>query len=279
MKKILIPTDFSENSGEAFAYALEMFENETVETHLLHMIPHVSVDQHGVSVDTYVMTELFNRAQEKMNSVEEFGKEYLNSNGFEDFTLKTHVYLGDVIKGIRAKSEELDADLVIVGTQGENHKPIERMFGTVSTALTKKMPCPVLFVPKGYEYKDVDNVIFASNLNPADPFKLWKAIEAIAPHKPLIRYLFVDNEDQKVKEKEINLFKQYVTEYSPTIRTAFNIETGEEPTTVINECVLKYDAELIIMQKLNKPLLANLFSISQTKKMVDNLTVPLLVIN
>jgi len=279
MKKILIPTDFSENSGDAFAYALELLTNVKTEIQIVHIIPPVSGQGNDVTVSAKLMGEMILEAEDNMESIRVFGKDFFESMDLPNITLKTFVRIGEIIPGIKRIAKELEPDMIIMGTQGANHSTLEKVIGTISTAILKKMTCPIILVPKGYKYQKIDNLIFMTSLHPADPFKLWKATQTLSPHKPLIRCLYVKPEDKEVNTKKVETFAKYIVESSPSIRTVFNIETGDKFTPVVNDYVATYDAELVVMSKSQKSVLADLFSASYTKKMVNDLTVPLLVMD
>lgn len=279
MKKILIPTDFSDNAGIALDYALNLVKGQKVRIHIVNVvtpqvvatdIPTTAVDVSSVEVDI---------ANKAMEAIELFSKSFFGEGDRAKVEITTHVALGGVDYNIKEQAKEIEADLIVMGTQGVNHSFMEKVLGTVSTEVLNSAPCPVILVPHSYKFKDIDNVIFATNLNHGDPYELWRAMEVIKPHGAVVRCVYVKNEKNDVDEKELESFAKYMVENSPSIQTIFDIAKGTIIENVLSEYAETYDAELIIMHRSKKSLWTNIFGVRRTKRMANLIKIPLLVIN
>ena len=67
MRRILIPTDFSENAMNAIKYGLELFKNEESEFYLVHAY-HGEIDADGVYFSSTTQGEIVQTANIKTES-------------------------------------------------------------------------------------------------------------------------------------------------------------------------------------------------------------------
>ena len=87
--------------------------------------------------------ELFQSAQERMDSFVEENQEMLDSAGV--VTVISKVLSGDVGEEILGYAIEVNANLIVMGTHG--YKGLERiMFGSVADKVVKTACCPVLTI-------------------------------------------------------------------------------------------------------------------------------------
>ncbi len=143
LQRILVPTDFSEPSGNALRYAKAFSEQFKARLHVLHVIEESAfaytwTTPEGSLVMPDVRGEIETSARRQLEAVlspEEQGK--------------YHACLATVIGSpfleiVRyAKNENID--LIVLGTHGRG--PIAHMLmGSVAEKVVRKAPCPVLTV-------------------------------------------------------------------------------------------------------------------------------------
>ncbi len=279
MKTILIPTDFSENAGDALAYTLSLVGHHPVHIHIINVVE-PNVTSPGLSVvSTDLMTAQLEDARANLQALEGFSQTTLSDLGKTNVKVTTNVAVGTPPAAIKAEAKEIHADVVIMGTQGSNHSGVEKLLGTVSTNTLRESPCPVILVPRGYTFKVIDTALFATNLDHADPYELWRATELIKPHASVVRCLHVVKDRVAKNDEALEAFAKYMVEHSPAIQTIFHIELAQDIEDTIAEYAEDYDAELIIMHRAKRNLWETVFGPSHTKRMVFKLKVPLLVLN
>lgn len=143
VKKILFPTDFSENSNYALDYALELSKKFGARLCILHVI-HELIDTTGyyipnISLDQ-LQRDLVKGAEEMMGKIirEKVGD-------FKDYETMNIIGLPHI--EIMNVAKEKDIDMIVMGTHGRSG--IDRvLFGSVAEKVVKKSPCPVLTVRK-----------------------------------------------------------------------------------------------------------------------------------
>ncbi len=277
MKKILIPTDFSQNSNDAFSYSMNLIGNSKAEIHLIHVVEPIVQPSDVPIIAPNLIKMAQDDAEKALKEMEVLGNSFFEKNG--NVTLFTKVENGNISERIKREAKHIEADMIIMGSKGSQHHLIEKLLGTVSTAVIDEAPCPVILVPVNYTFKPIDNLIFATNLSHSDPFDLWKAAEILLPKVNTVRCIHVVKD---LKEKDnvlIEEFAKYMISHSPSVNTIFHIEESANIEEVISNYSLEYGAEMIVMHKTKQTIFHQMFHHSHTKKMVYLIQVPLLVMN
>jgi len=274
-KKILIPTDFSQNAGDALAYALAFLGNEKARLHIIHVVnTNVIVGDAPAAAADMIKMQM-DHATESMKALEAFG----NTSNNKHITVSTGVHAGPTSPIIKREAEKIDADLIIMGTRGDQHNKMDKWLGSVSSNVIEEAPCPIILVPHDYKFKPIDNVIFCTSINHNDPYELWRGIQRIHPNTAVVRALHVTTDDKDEVAKRVDDFAQYLVTASPKIDIVFDIINGENVEASIEDYAEKYDAEMIIMHREKRNFWNRIFTKSHTKKMTSIIKLPLLIMN
>lgn len=141
MKKtpiILVPVDFTPHTKKLVDYAVQLANNLNAGVQLIHVIePFSSVDM-LLDEDTIdeIIQNLLVKAQEKINDLLTSCKDIKNECGGT-------VQVGDVVDEIVQYSEEINADMLVIGTHGT--KGLEKvLMGSIAERLVKNASCPTL---------------------------------------------------------------------------------------------------------------------------------------
>jgi len=148
IRRILLPTDFSEVSSVALEYAIDMMRRYGAKLYIIHVIhdiskriggwytPHPSVDEMSKDIESAAKKEL-----------ERFGLEELRrQKDVERVVLK-----GTPQEEIIKFANKNKIDLIIIGATTK--KGVGRLlFGSTATPVVRSAPCPVLTVrPAAHE--------------------------------------------------------------------------------------------------------------------------------
>ena len=134
---ILVPTDFSACSEQALDYAVELAGKLDAKLHLLAVIgiPAYGMPELGVGVTA---ARIENLVQDSQHAVDQLAR---NRTG----VAKTLVRTGDPRDVILQTAEELQVDLIVMGTHGR--RGISRaLLGSVTEMIVRTSPVPVLTV-------------------------------------------------------------------------------------------------------------------------------------
>lgn len=140
LKRVLLPTDFSESARHAFGYAVSFAREYEAELYLLHVIEVLPMGYAG---------ELFPAAMTQvMDEISTYARDELQKLADEALrrgcpTVYQRTAQGKPSTEIPRVAREDTIDLIVLGTHG--HGVLNRaLFGSTTDRVTRKAPCPVL---------------------------------------------------------------------------------------------------------------------------------------
>lgn len=142
IKRILVPTDFSDCALPAVRYAAELADKFAAELILLHVVPDAVL-----ALPDAVMPTPAPLAD--LSAMTDAGKtgltNLIKTEKLESRHPRPEVRIGSPAQEIVAAAKDLHADLVCIGTHGRGG--IARvLLGSVAEMVVRQAPCPVLTV-------------------------------------------------------------------------------------------------------------------------------------
>ena len=136
VRKILCTTDFSEISGKALNAAKELAVKLSSQLEIVHVFPNYIFEQMKALKDRDgLLKELYNESKDTL-------EKFLHASGL---TVAGTMEEGEPDRRIVSFAKEKDFDLIVIGARGLGH--IEGMLiGSVTDAVLKSAPCPVLVI-------------------------------------------------------------------------------------------------------------------------------------
>ena len=141
LKKILVPTDFSESAHQAFRYGCSFAKEYGAELLLLHVVENLTV---GYASDLFPvpMAEVF-------QEISGYAKAELGKLGAEarakGLGAQEHVVMGKPSAEIIRFAQENAIDMIVLGTHGKGMLD-QALFGSTTERVVRRSPCPVLTV-------------------------------------------------------------------------------------------------------------------------------------
>lgn len=146
LRRILVATDFSPHSHQAWLYGVSLAEAFKAELILLHVIePPDVLSQFPPSGEAYFPPNL---AQIQEEFAQKTGGEWIAEVGSLPARLLTRT--GSPFVEIIAASKEEQIDLIVLGTHGRG-AIAHLLLGSVAERVVRKAPCPVLTVRVGQQ--------------------------------------------------------------------------------------------------------------------------------
>ncbi len=140
-KNILLPTDFSLGSEEAFEHAKDIAKSMGAKIHLLNVI-HPVVYPTGLDLAHESLINLEDNLEKASKANLEKVAKRLKDLGIES---KSTILMGKPSDQIMEYSKKFDIDLVVIATHGSSG--LERfIFGSTTEKVIRKVECPVLVV-------------------------------------------------------------------------------------------------------------------------------------
>lgn len=209
MKRILLPTDFSEHALNAIKYALYLFEKEDCIFYLLNAYQ-VSPSALSSRINQERQTRLFEITEEEsLRKMNKLRTQLENDNLNSKHRIKADCKPGDVVNIIIQYAVAKNIDYIFMGTKGSTGAK-EIFMGSTTVAILKNITCcPVIAIPENYSYDLPDEILFAAD------FKRYFEKYEIKPLKDIamlwntsIRILYVaevDLDTTQNKNKQILL--------------------------------------------------------------------------
>jgi nucleotide-binding universal stress UspA family protein len=164
MRKILIPTDFSDNAWDALIYAIRLYND---------------VDCHFIILNTYKVSP--SRITNAMNIVRNTKRYRVLKNESESGLKKIELYLkrnllnkkhdyetisksGSLVSILKHYVGEKNIDLIVMGTSGASGVK-EIFMGSNTVDVIKNIDrCPIISVPEKYKYEEPEQIALATDL-------------------------------------------------------------------------------------------------------------------
>ncbi|UGU14663.1 universal stress protein [Sinomicrobium kalidii] len=203
MKNILIPTDFSENSWNAIAYALLLFKEFKCSFYLLHVTqPHVyaTADVPLVTfprdIDQILQTEARKELEKTLARIE--GEHRNPNHRFE--LLSAYDFFIDTM---RQEVEDKDIDLIVMGTKGASGLK-EMTVGSNTGDVITKVKCPVLAVPENVAFRPPEEIAFPTDYTLQYSVRVLDTLTFLAEmFQSTIRVLHViRNEEERLSDAQ-----------------------------------------------------------------------------
>ncbi|HUP24420.1 MAG TPA: universal stress protein [Thermoanaerobaculia bacterium] len=147
VQRLVAPVDFSDASRPGLERAVALADDFGAELHVLHVVPEPEVSVYppfGVAADGERIQNAIREAHEK--SFARVLESLPPSRARRVTELRGGVGIAPTIV---AYAEEVDADLLLLGTHG--HRGFRRfLLGSVTEEVVRRAPCPVLTHPPGH---------------------------------------------------------------------------------------------------------------------------------
>jgi nucleotide-binding universal stress UspA family protein len=159
MKRILVPTDFSEHSEYALKVAAQIARDTNAEIYLVHMLefPKPMVDAVNGGAEIPEIMLFMKKAHEKLN-------EFKSRDYLEDLNVIEAVKFESAFEGILKSSEKHNIDLVVMGSHGASGFQ-ELFIGSTTEKVVRTSEAPVIIIKNEMKNFRMDKFVFASNFS------------------------------------------------------------------------------------------------------------------
>ena len=273
MKKILVPTDFSETSKNAANYAIQMARSIPGASVVLY---HLS-DKIALGSDSSPVTETEDDRKLIVGAALEQMTEDLNA---------TDVPITQVSEGGSSLVECLSRyvrhkgmDVVIMGITGATR--LEQIFmGSNALDMIKANVCPVIIVPPNARYTAINNVMFTSDFKNVESTTPLASIKNLLnAFKPKLHVVNVDHEHyvevtEEYKEQRTRL-ESMLKEFNPQ----FYFIRMYDFLDAVSSFTADHKIDLIITVPRKHNFLTGFYKTSHTKKLAYHSHVPVAAVH
>lgn len=272
MKRIIVPVDFSNVAESAFTFALEIASRHKAEILLFHNfeVPVVESQFFPVNyMDVYSSLEMaeFDFFKDKVAELRKIAE---NKN--LSHVAMSHILTdGDLLYNLKDVIQREKVDFVVMGTSGADNW-FENLVGTNTGSLILDVHVPVLTVPENTKFKEIQTVGFTTRFRDKDQIALDSVLKFSKTFNSKVKCLYVKTEDSDVSEETIDHWRTKFT----ASNVQFYIVYDDDVEGVVNDFLVSQEIDVLAMLTYKRSFFQKIFHASMTKKMAQNLTIPVL---
>lgn len=268
MKRILVPTDFSQEAEFALKVAAQLAQKYGAEIYLLHLLDlplHLATSQEGELPEAIFFMKLAHQRFEKF-----MDKPYLKGIAVHE-TVEADI----THYGINAAVEKNKIDFIVMGSSGASG--VKEMFiGSNTEKVVRTATVPVLIVKNDINHFTVQNMVYACDFEP-ESFNAYKrALQLANEFGAKVHLLFVNTPNNFIttQEAESNI-QQFIAKHKPENYTLniYNDITVEQGILHFSRAI---KADAIAMSTHGRKGLAHFFNGSISEDLVNHAIRPVI---
>ena len=275
MKKILLPTDFSKNSWNTIAYALQLFKNEACTFYLLNTYTPVIYHVEYVLVDPaqFGLGDVIREnSQKQLKDFEvRISKEFKNPK----HKVESLAAFNTLVSEIKEIVEQKAIDYVVMGTKGATGAT-EVLFGSNTVHVFKNVKCPILAIPEGFKFETPYEILFPTDYELDYQDYHLKPMGIISLYNTRVNILNVSYGYELSEIQNSN--KEILEKYFKKTAHLFHSVSNQELPEAISNFQLKNKINLLVMINNKHSFFENLFFKSTINQIGFHLNIPFLVI-
>ncbi len=276
MRKVIIPSDFSENAFNALKYACQVFKYEKSEFYLVHAYAdEVYQEYSGTDRDAFEKRklEIEEAAAASLQKVEEKMLSYAPNPRHKVYRQTEFGTLTDVINDLVIS---MNADAVVMGTQGQtNDRNIT--FGSNTVQVFKYVHCPVIAVPSNYSYTQPKQILFPTDyMIPYKRRELKLLCNMIASFRSTVHVLYIDPVSKLSMRQEDNREFLRCGLGNPTL--FFETSNLKDKTKAILKAIEDHEIQMLVMVNSRNSHLEDMLYPSTVDILALRLKIPFMVL-
>jgi len=276
MKKILLPTDFSDNSWNAIKYALQLFKDQECNFVLLNTYTPIIYQFEYIQPSSaqFGLVDTLKEASQK-------GLDELQKNILSEFNNPKHVFTK--ISSFNSLTTEIDdlyknniMDIIVMGTKGASGVT-GVLFGSNTIHVIKNAKCPVMAIPSDFSFETPHEILFPTDYEIEYQAKHLKPIIDIAQNhisRVNIMHVYTGNDLTEAQQKNKSILE---TSIKNVAHLFHDIKNQNVPEAITN-FQLKARINLLVMINNKHSFFENLFFKSTINQIGFHLNIPFLVI-
>jgi len=270
MKKILVPTDFSDTAEHALKIAAQLAKKHNSEIYLLHMLelPLQLIDPVGGGSSQNLPESIFFMKLAHQRIAKLMARPYLKD-------IKDHetVMFHQAFEGIMEVSAEYKCDTIIMGSHGASGFK-EMFIGSNTEKVVRSSTIPVLVIKNEHENFAVENFIFATDADASNKHTLEKAYNFSKLIDAEFHLLFINTPNNFITSTEVRerienfVSGSEIKDYKMHIYNDVSVEKG------ILNFAMKKEKALIGISTHGRKGLAHFFNGSISEDLVNHAKMP-----
>ncbi|WAC02324.1 universal stress protein [Lacinutrix neustonica] len=278
-RRILLPTDFSNNAWHAMLYAIELYKEDSCDFFILNVFSAT-----GNIMDSLLNmepgSELYELAKEKSETglaqvLDKITLQAFNNPKHHFSTIST---FNNPLEAIKNTVEEKDIELVVMGCKGRTNSD-KSSFGSVSLYVMEKVRnCPVIVVPKRATYRLPKEIVFPTSYKTHFKQRELNYLVDIAKKcHATIAVLHISN-DEKLDKIQVE-HKTMLETYFEDVSTSFHTLNNYAVQTALNIFVESRNSDMVAFINKKHTFFDSILTHPMVKELNFHASVPILVMH
>ena len=277
-KRILVPTDFSENAWNALNYASELYKTESVDFFILNAFKVESYDIESIFVAKRGDEEYDKALELSEKKLEKLLKRIELKNTYPNHTYFSMSIFYTPLEAIKEAVELKDIDLVVMGSKGTTDSKSVIYGSNTIDAMEKVRNCPVLVIPNGTKCIKPKEIVFPTSFKTHFKRRELKYLYEIAKiTNSVIRILHINTEKHLTDLQKQN--KELLEEFLEGIPYSFKWLDNVSVNAGLQEFVRRRGSDMIVFINKKHKFFDSIFSRPMVKDLGKSSQTPVLVLH
>jgi nucleotide-binding universal stress UspA family protein len=269
--KIVLLTDFSALSKLAISYALRMAAPVKAEFTILNIVRFDGVPKANLKMKQIEKSLIQITEEEGRNLIEELRGTVKGDYQIEFKAIRSHT----VAEMVKRYTEKNKTNMVVMGSRGASALKKARLGGT-TVSVIDDCPCPVLAIPEFAQYKNLQHIVYATDLKDTQK-ELDIVVEFARIYGSAVHMIHVvPSMDKKVETAKNSL--EAIIKKTNYDKLDFKLILDDDIPKAIDQYIKQTKADLLTTFTHKLSLEEKLFAKSVTRTLAYLGTIPLLAI-
>ncbi len=268
MKRIIVPTDFSDAAWSAFLYAVKLAERIDAKLIIINSYrePHAGA-ANIVSIERILRKDSERGLEDWLNRIRDTG---IGNN--LDVNVKS-IHSG-LLEALNSQIKGYDQQFIVMGTLGETGT-IEKLIGSNASNVVAKVKCPVFVIPHDAKFSFSKKIVLAANFHNVPEKINLRLLEELCLLHPSdkIEVVHVKDSDKGLAADKI-AFDYFLSKIPYNAHKT----SGRDISETLDKFISKSKIDLLVLIKKKKGLFESIFQKSVTKKLSLRTRIPLLIL-
>lgn len=273
MKKILVPTDFSQQADNALKVAAQLAKKHNSEIFLLHLLdlPLNLIDPVNEGVGGDLPEALFFMKLAHKRFTDTFDR---LSKHLEGINVHETVEFEEAFDGIMSISKKYDCDIIIMGSNGS--EGLQEIFvGSNTEKVVRFSEIPVLVIKNEIPVFKINSFIFVSNLTLGNKKALEDALNFSKLLEVVLNLVYINTPNKFKTTAELDVMFNDFTKDIDLKPSQFHIYNDITVERGIRNIASKMDADLIGIGTHGRKGISHFISGSLAEDLVNHIKKPI----
>ena len=273
MKKILVTTDFSDNSKAGIYFALQIASQEAVELSFFHSCNIKLPIEYKVADEALFIEESYTNFKEKLQDfVAEICKEHTGKQSGYSCIVKSAPFTE---ANIMEYAKDNGFNFICISTRGAGK--LERILGTNTANIINFSEVPVIAVPDNYRASSIKNILYASDIENLKE-ELDEVISFVKPLNATVHLIHFLSFKQKMRKVDVEGIVKNVVNIYPVKISIESRDNGQSMIENLKTSIESIKPSMLVMfTEQNRNLFQQIFLSSDSAEYSFDAKVPVLV--